>query len=212
MVTVTTRSLALAGAAALAAGIVAVAGPAAAHTDFIGADPHDGANLHALPGEVRLEFSDTMAPGLSTVTLQDGDGRSTTLDVANGGKATVLVATVPDMLAPEDGTTTRWTVTFRVVSRDGHPVVGSTTFAVRTPETPTSSPSASSSSSLGTVSPEPEPGASATAEPDVPANDEQGVPEGTDAWPLGVGLGVLALLVLAVAAVMRLVAARDSDT
>lgn len=207
----TLRSRVIVVTTLLVLGVGALAVPAAAHADFIGADPHDGANLHELPGAVRLEFSDGMDPGLSTVTLQAGDGESIPLDLTNGAKPTVLVASVPGTPAPEVGTTTRWTVTFRVVSRDGHPVVGTSTFVVRTPASPTTPPSQGSSSATETGSPEPDSVSTEPADAEAADADEPGTGDSNSAWLVAIGVGVLALLVLAVGTVMRLVG-RDTET
>ena len=204
MVNATVRSLTVAVVATLlGAGVGATTAPAAAHTDLISADPRDGATVSELPAEVRLEFSDDMDPGLSTVTLRDGDGGSTPLDLSNGTQPTVLVAAVPDTVVPEDGTTTRWTVTFRVVSRDGHPVAGSSTFVVRTPPSPRTSSTSSPSSAATTGSPDPDPGSNTASDPEAPGGRERG--NGEAVWPAAIGLGVLALLGLAVGTVIRLV-------
>lgn len=211
MVNATLRLLAVAVTAVLGAGLGAVTAPADAHTDFIGADPPDGATLRELPTDVRLEFSDEMDPGLSTVTLRDRDGASTTLDLANGTNPAVLVAAVPDALVPEDETTTRWTVTFRVVSRDGHPVTGSSTFVVRTPESASASQNQSPPSATDTASPETRPDTGTTSDPEAPGGREQETGDARTLWPAGIGLGVLALLVLAVGTVMRLTG-RGTDT
>ena len=189
------------------------AAPAEGHTDFIGADPHDGANLHEAPRDVRLEFSDAMDPGLSTVTVQVGNATSPPLEVTGGGQTTVLVAAIPSAMRPEDGTTTRWTVRFRVVSRDGHPVVGTTTFVVRAPKsatlsaTPGASPTTQDPASRGS-----DPGSRAAADLEAPDQSGGGSAGGQPPWPLlAVGVGMLALLALAVGTVMRLVG-RDPDS
>lgn len=181
-----------------AALLVLAAPPADAHTDFVRSDPRDGARLDEIPREVTLEFSDDMASHLSTVTLSTERGRSTPLQVTSGARPTILVAELPATTDPADGT--RWTITFRVVSRDGHPVVGSTEFLVRSPSTSSSSvPSQDDAPDTSHAS------AGETAEGVV-----AGEP-GTDAagdralWPL-VALGVGALLLVSgvVGAIMRL--------
>ena len=209
MVNATVRSLAVVVATLLGAGVGATTAPAAAHTDFIGADPRDGATVRELPAEVRLEFSDDMDPGLSTVTLQDGAGGSTPLDLSSGTQPSVLVASVPDALGPEDGTVTQWTLTFRVVSRDGHPVAGTSTFVVRTPPSTGTSPASTPSSAADSGSPEPDLGSSTASDPDEPGGREPG--NGDAVWPAVIGFGFLALLLLAVGTVMRLVG-RDPDS
>lgn len=194
---------ALAVALGAGLGLAVTAAPAAAHTDFLGADPEDGATVDGLPGAIRLEFSDPMDPSLSTVVLRSGDGDNIKLELASGVRPGVLVATVPVSLSPDDGTTTRWTVSFRVVSRDGHPVVGTTKFVVRAPKAepapdPSSTPSAETSEPAATSA-----AAGASGSDDSAAS-------GGNGWLIVVGVGVLALLGLGAAAVMRL-AGRDPD-
>lgn len=210
MVNATVRFLAVAVTAVLCAGLGAVTAPADAHTDFIGADPQNGASLSELPPEVRLEFSDEIDPGLSTVTLRDTEGASTPLDLANSTNPTVLLAAVPDTLIQADETTTRWTVTFRVVSRDGHPVTGSSTFVVRTPESASASQNPSPPPAADPASPEPRPDPSTTSDPE-PLGGEQESGDARALWPAAIGLGVLALLVLSAGTVMRLTG-RGTDT
>lgn len=199
---------------AASASVALTSAPAWSHTDFIGSDPEDGATLGAVPRELVLEFSDDMDPGLSTVAVQVEGRGSTPLQVTNGARPTVLVADLPAALTTPDASTTRWTVTFRVVSRDGHPVAGSTQFVVRLqePESATSSPSQSASApSGGDTSSEPDPGSTGAAESqrDRSATDTSG---GGRAWPLVLlGVGVLVLLAGAVGATVRLVR-RDTDT
>ena len=190
--------------ALLIVALVLVAAPAGAHTDFLASDPKDGAKLDEVPREVALEFSDDMDPRLSTVTLRIEGGSSTPLQVTVGAKATVLVAQVPDDVEPPTGRETQWTITFRVVSRDGHPVSGATGFVVRTATT-SSTPSDGSSPTASKPSP--------TGDPDSQVTSQAGADPAEDraVWPLvAVGVGVLALLGGAVAATMRL-AGRGRD-
>lgn len=178
--------------------LVLVAAPAGAHTDFVGSDPKDGARLDEVPREVALEFSDDMDPRLSTITLSIEGGSSSPLEVTGGARATVLVAQVPDHVEPTTGRETQWTITFRVVSRDGHPVSGTTGFVVRTAAT---SPAPSDESSPTASKPSP------TTNPDERVTTQAAADPAEDrtAWPLvAVGIGVLVLLGGAVAATMRL--------
>lgn len=186
--------------------------PAAAHTDLIGSDPQEDAQLDEVPQELQLEFSDSMDPGLSTVALQVGGGRSSQLQLRSGANRNVLLATVPPSLQPEDATSSEWKATFRVVSRDGHPVVGTLAFTVRASirTRPSATPS---STSLPSDDASSEPSPSPSEAPDPGVVDPSGGPArgDTDAWPLvAVGVGALGLLILAVGATMRLVG-RDRD-
>ncbi|SFB38163.1 hypothetical protein SAMN05192575_109113 [Nocardioides alpinus] len=186
--------LALVVAALAFVGANLVISPAQAHTDFIGSDPRDGARLDEVPRELRLEFSDEMDPGLSTVTLQVEGGDSTPLELQSGQSRNVLLAAMPTSPDPGEGTTTSWEVAFRVVSRDGHPVAGTVRFVVRNRALPVPD----ESSSAGEI---------ATEDP-----TDQRTPAGRETWPLvAVAVGALLLLVLAAGTVMRLVR-RDTHT
>lgn len=180
--------------------------PVAAHTDFVGSDPRDGARLDGIPGEVLLEFSDEMDPQLSTVTARVDSGDNTPLEVTSGANRTVLAAAIPDALTPPDGSSTRWTVTFRVVSDDGHPVVGTTQFYVPVPSTP--SPSAPGGDDAATDS---DPSSTETTEGAAASEADPDRADDQAAWPLvALGVGALLLLLGAVGATMRLVG-RDRD-
>lgn len=212
MVTTRARSVVAQLVLALVAGAVTLVGaPASAHTDFLGADPRDGSTLRDLPREVRLEFSDDMDPNLSTATIQVGDGDARQLALSNGDRANVLAATLPESLADSltPGTTTRWTLSFRVVSRDGHPVAGSTAFTVRSSGSETTSPSSAPSASP-TASSVPDPPSSEASEEEAADAPEAVATDSRKGWLVAVAVGVLVLLVLAVATVMRLVG-RDSE-
>lgn len=199
---------AIAGILFAGGGALATAGPAAGHTDFLGANPHDGASLQQLPDAVRLEFSDDMDPSLSAVTLREGDGAGTSLELVNGDTAAVLVAPVPASVTPGNGTT-RWTVTFRVVSRDGHPVVGSTEFVVRNSEPAGQVPRTGTTTDPGSPESTPEP--PPDLDPVAADGSERGTNDNSAAWLIAIGVGVLVLLGLAVATVMRFVG-RDEDS
>ncbi|MFB7394753.1 copper resistance protein CopC [Streptomyces sp. NPDC056191] len=118
----------------------AAAPPAAAHTDLVSSSPARGASLDRPPTAIRLTFSDEMTERYAKVALTAPDGSAadvTGLDVS-GRTATLPVE--PGLAA---GT---YTVGYRVVSADGHPVAGSFAFTVERPgPTPTSSPRAPSS-------------------------------------------------------------------
>jgi methionine-rich copper-binding protein CopC len=173
---------------ALGATSTMVAAPAQAHAGLVSVDPADGAALDALPDKIQLEFTDAVDPALSTVIAQQQGGESTSLELARGISPYVLDAALPDDLGQGSGQgragPSRWKVTYRVVSRDGHPVSGTTTFTARS-DGSASEPSDSESSP-------PTAGSSA-------ADGER------SPWPLlAVGIGTLALLGVAIGAVMRL--------
>ncbi|MCG5441303.1 copper resistance protein CopC [Micromonospora sp. NIE79] len=117
------------GAAVLAV-LVAVlipASPAWAHNSLKTATPARDATLSSAPAEVALEFMQRLDPAFTTIVLTDAAKRKlpTSDPVVTGAKSTVQVTdTLPN------GT---YTVAYRVVSVDGHPVQGSYPFTVADP-------------------------------------------------------------------------------
>jgi len=96
---------------------------ALAHAVLESTDPVDGAVLAVAPATVSLVFSEPVAPVASGTSLID-DGGATVSTTTSVRDRTVLVA-LPDQLA--DGT---YVLSWRVISVDGHPVSGASTFVV----------------------------------------------------------------------------------
>ncbi|MFG3152652.1 copper resistance protein CopC [Streptomyces sp. NPDC048219] len=121
-------------AAVLVLLVLGGAGPASAHAALRSTDPGDGTVLQRAPRAVTLTFTESV--GLrddSFRVLDPGGHRLRTEDAghADGRSDTVRVA-LPDTLG--GGT---YTVAWRVVSADGHPVSGAFTFSVGKPSTTT---------------------------------------------------------------------------
>jgi methionine-rich copper-binding protein CopC len=154
--------------------LLLLAGPASAHTRLSGAAPAAGSTVGPV-AEVVLDFTDEVQPDLSTVAVTGPDGvdRSQGTPVLQGSTRVVQALAAP--LAAG-----RWTVAYRVVARDGHPVVGSHVFDVTAPAAlpepstgaQASEPSAPASSGAPTPTPTPEPGAT----PLAGGSDSGGVP------------------------------------
>lgn len=104
-------------------GLLSFAGPASAHTELTGSDPADGATLLTAPASVALTFNEQVQNFAATVVVTGPDGQTYTADDATLGGMTV---TAP--LAPL-GSAGIYTVAYRIVSADDHPVTGQTTFA-----------------------------------------------------------------------------------
>ena len=130
-----------AAASALAAALAAVvllvlAAPGAqAHAELESTTPPSGAVVPMAPDEVRLDFSESVDIAPGAVRVFDSQGRR----VAPGEEARhpvgdrgAVVVELPDL---DDGT---YTVTFRVISADAHPVQGAFTFSVGRPSAQTS--------------------------------------------------------------------------
>lgn len=117
------------GVAALAVllALLVPAGPAWAHNTLRSSAPARDATLPGTPTAVTLEFSARLDPGFTTVVLTDADKRRipTGDPVVVGATSTVAVTG-----ALPNGT---YTVAYRVVSTDGHPLQGSYPFSVADP-------------------------------------------------------------------------------
>lgn len=106
------------------------AAPALAHDALLGSEPADGAVLTEAPSQIVLTFSGAQAGVGSEVAVVGPDGA-----VWSDGPVQVSEAVVTQSLRPDmpEGV---YTVTFRSVSGDGHPVSGTFTFSVDLPEAP----------------------------------------------------------------------------
>lgn len=97
--------------------------PASAHAGLVGTDPSDGASLTTMPTSVTLSFNESIGnPAYVAVTAPDG----TQLDVSG---ARAVDAEVHAEVA-DPGQRGTYTMAYRVVSADGHPVEGTVTFDV----------------------------------------------------------------------------------
>ncbi|GHA64568.1 transport integral membrane protein [Streptomyces tendae] len=106
------------------------AGPASAHAALSSTDPGDGAVLQRAPGHVTLTFSESVGLRDDSFRVLDPGGhrvRTGATGHAEGRSDTARVA-LPAGLG--EGT---YTVAWRVVSADSHPVSGAFTFSVGKP-------------------------------------------------------------------------------
>ncbi|MBO4161289.1 copper resistance CopC family protein [Micromonospora antibiotica] len=117
------------GAAVLAVVVVLLvpAGPAWAHNTLRSAAPAQESTLSSAPTEIVLEFVERLDPTFTTIVLTDAAKRKvpTGDPVVGGAKGSVQVTE-----ALPNGS---YTVAYRVVSTDGHPVQGSYPFTVADP-------------------------------------------------------------------------------
>jgi methionine-rich copper-binding protein CopC len=120
------------GFAALALGLAAILGisaPANAHAELVEASPAADSLIGALPEYVDLTFGED----IMTIDGSEGSNIITVVD-SNGAKVddeTIVVnaAVVSVGIKPGFGNGS-YTVTYRVVSEDGHPIEGSYKFEV----------------------------------------------------------------------------------
>lgn len=108
--------------------------PASAHTALVESDPAAGATLSEAPATIDLTFTEQISPDLSAVTLRVDGAKAVTLELGSGARPEVVRASVPAGVAGES-----WTVAYRVVSGDGHPVTGELSFSVAAPDAAASS-------------------------------------------------------------------------
>lgn len=173
--------------------LVVPASPAAAHAGLVGSDPADAATLAEAPQQVTLTFSEEVRePAYVFVTGPDGRTHETG-EVEVVGAVTTQAVEVPEQSAGD------WSIAYRVVSSDGHPISGQLTFTVESDGSPTSAPSATPSDE-STATPSAEPTATPTTEPGPDsAADSEADSEGNGGAPY-VLASILAVLLVTVAA------------
>lgn len=124
--------------ALLAAALFALtpAAPAWAHNQLRSADPAPDATVATAPMQVVVEFTESLNPTFTSIVITDvGARRVPTTEPAVSGTRGSVTFTQP----LGDGT---YTVAYRVVSRDGHPVQGAYSFTVGHATNPSATPSA----------------------------------------------------------------------
>ena len=149
-------------------GLFALAAPASAHNSLTGSNPADKAVLDAGPAEIVLTFDQPVqeGDGLNSIAVTGPDGEQW-----QGGAATVAsnVVTAPVRELGPSGT---YTIGYRIVSADGHPVSGKVTFTL-------------TKAGNGT------PAAASADSGSVPGTESGGSDSGLPIWVWLVGAGVL---------------------
>lgn len=142
---ITLRRVALLATLAVLCSLL-LASPAAAHAELVDTAPANGAQLTGPPTEVRLIFTESVNLVDDGIRLVDQVGATVpTPDPTVDGRT----VTLPMPAGLPEGP---YVVTWRVVSRDGHPVSGAFSFGVGTAAVPGSAASTgTSSTSLNTV-------------------------------------------------------------
>jgi len=166
-------SLAVAGSLALAVG-------ASGHASLLTSSPEDGASLDVAPEDVRFTFSEELFAELIEVSVLDAAGD---LVMATEAEQTPPPGTDVIVPWPSDLPPGEYSVAFRVVSADGHPVTGRITFSyaavAESADEPTAEPTTESTPELveETANPSPEEAPSAD---DAPSSTETEVVIGED--------------------------------
>ncbi len=99
---------------------------AAGHASLTSSDPIDGAELSVAPEEVTLTFNEELLNELVEVSILDASGD---LVMATEAEQTPPPGTAVMVPWPADLPAGEYSVAFRVVSEDGHPVTGQVGFS-----------------------------------------------------------------------------------
>lgn len=119
--------LPIALAAALYVVLFCAVGPASAHASLVSSNPKDGASLDNEPAKVSITFNeDVSTPAQLEVTSPDGEALADTEPVVDGPTVTQTLHS--------SGYKGTYTIAYRVVSADGHPISGELTYDVTSGE------------------------------------------------------------------------------
>lgn len=142
--------------------VSAVAAPSSyAHADLASSDPAAGAALAVAPSAVTLTFSEELVADTVNVALSDEGGPLEGIVAKTDG----AVVTVP---WPTEAGAGSYTVAYRVVSQDGHPIDGSFDFTVAAGTVAEATPAAETSAAAET------PPVIASEQPYEPTGPEDG--------------------------------------
>ena len=106
--------------------VAAMAAPAWAHAMLVSSSPADGAVLSAPPRVATLVFDEPVRPVPADIVVLDPGGRSV-------GGAVTAAGTKVMVALPRVGAQGTYTLSWRVISADSHPVGGAITFSVGHP-------------------------------------------------------------------------------
>jgi len=167
---------------------VAIAPTAFAHADLQVSTPEDGESLEIAPEEIRLTFSEELFEELVEISILDaaGDLYSTIEVEQTPPPGTDVILPWPTQAPPGE-----YSIAYRVVSADGHPVMGTISFSY-TDTAPEPTPSDSTPSAESST-----PAASSAAESSTSSSTDSS--SGTTLVVLGV---VLLLGVIATSAII----------
>ena len=108
---------------------VTMAPTASAHADLQVSTPEDGESLQIAPEEIRLTFSEELFEELVEISILDADGDlySTIGVEQTPPPGTDVIFPWPTQAPPGE-----YSIAYRVVSADGHPVTGTISFSYAT--------------------------------------------------------------------------------
>jgi len=110
---------------ALLVGVMASTTTAAsAHTELLQSNPADGSTLSSAPAVITLTFNEPILSQGASLVAKSADGTAVNLGATS---VTDSVVSAPWLQAEGDGF---YTVAWRAVADDGHPVTGTLTFTI----------------------------------------------------------------------------------
>lgn len=176
---------------------VATAPAANAHSELVSSTPENNTELTEPPSEVVLEFNEEMEPIGTKIAVADpnGDPVSVGEPVLEG---TVITQAISAEVAGD------YTVVWRTVSADGHPISGEFTFTLTGAPAESTSSEAPASEAPASEAPASEAPASTSPDSSTPqSTDDSPAATGTSiGWILG-GAGVAILLAVIIVMVRR---------
>lgn len=178
-------------------------GTAFAHATLIGSDPADGAVLPTAPSVVTLTFDDNLEDFQPTVVVTGPDGNQ-----YQSGSATIDGAKLSSAVAPLT-VAGAYTIAYRVVSDDGHPVEGQVHFEFAAAPVTTSAARPSTPATAGTsapttsAAPRPSAQSSAVAVPTV-TSDTSATSSSSSGWTAWQWAAVVVFVIIAFVAALVL--------
>ncbi len=158
----------------LGAGLtLAVTTPAQAHDELVSSYPEANSTIPGSPAEITLSFSGELIAGMQSAVVEviAPDGQNIATDAPSEDDTSVTQHLTPD--PPAGLFTVRW----KVVSSDGHPISGEYAYTVEPIDAVSSSPAATASTA-------PQPPALATTESSADNGSEGETSGGGDAFPI----------------------------
>lgn len=177
--------LRLAAVAALLLPAALAASPALAHDALSSTDPARDAVVTTATATVSLTLTqpptDSASLNLSVITVTDGAGTTVSDGTVDVDGPTLSTRTTP-------GSAGTYTVLWRAVSSDGHPIEGKYSFTVQAPASAaTPEPAASATPSMETGAASAAPQTTANAVPPAPRPNDENAP-----LTVGIAFGLLA--------------------
>jgi len=183
----------LAATVAACVALLLGAAPAFAHTRLEGSNPADKSNVDSAPDSVSLSFNEDISAEFASMSVvgPDGTNYATGQVSAAGGQ----VSTAVSPLGPAGA----YTIGYRVVSDDGHPVQGKVSFTLTAPGPGAAAATPAPAAAEATAAPAP---ATTAVDPQASTRPDEGAP----IWPWLVG----AVILVAAGAVVALRLGRRS--